>query len=78
MERVRWVGVSAKNSGGVGVKFLLDSVILIDHFNNITAATKYLLESQEESAIYVITRAEVLVGFEPPDAESDGGSISPE
>jgi len=53
----------------VGVRLLLDSVILIDHFNNIPAATEYLLQSQGESAISVITRAEVLVGFEPPDAE---------
>ena len=56
---------------------MLDSVILIDHFNNIPAATEYLLQSQGESAISVITRivtvshnyAEVLVGFESPDAE---------
>ncbi|NER33213.1 MAG: type II toxin-antitoxin system VapC family toxin [Oscillatoria sp. SIO1A7] len=48
---------------------LLDSVIIIDHFNNIPAATEYLLRHQAQSVISVITRAEVLVGFEPLDAE---------
>ena len=58
---------TSKEFGGGSVRFLLDSVILIDHFNNIPAATEYLLQSQRESAISVITRAEVLVGFESPD-----------
>src|SRR5437870_5771759 len=43
---------------------LVDSVILIDHFNGIPAATAYLLEMQGKVAISVITRAEVLTGFE--------------
>ena len=43
---------------------LIDSVILIDHFNGIPAATAYLLEMQGKVAISVITRAEVLTGFE--------------
>ena len=46
---------------------LLDSVILIDHFNRIAEATTYLREIQNEAVISVITRAEVLTGFEPPD-----------
>ncbi len=50
------------------MRFLLDSVILIDHFNNIEAATNYLQQNREEIAISVITRAEVLAGFEPADA----------
>lgn len=50
------------------MRFLLDSVILIDHFNNIEAATNYLQQNWEEIAISVITRAEVLAGFEPADA----------
>jgi hypothetical protein len=45
------------------VKLLLDSVILIDHFNGIAAATRYLAEVRAEAAISVITRAEVLSGF---------------
>ena len=50
------------------MRFLLDSVILIDHFNNIEAATNYLQQNWEEIAISVITRSEVLAGFEPADA----------
>jgi predicted nucleic acid-binding protein len=42
---------------------LLDSVILIDHFNGIAAATAYLAQHQPEAGISVITRAEVLTGF---------------
>ena len=48
------------------MKVLLDSVILIDHFNGITAATRYLSDTQGEAAISVITRAEVLTGFDAP------------
>ena len=43
---------------------LLDSVIMIDHFNAVPAATSYLSEMQGKLAISVITRAEVLAGFE--------------
>ncbi|HVP00678.1 MAG TPA: PIN domain-containing protein [Bryobacteraceae bacterium] len=43
---------------------LLDSVILIDHLNGISAATRYL-ESAEEAWISVIARAEVLAGLAP-------------
>jgi len=46
------------------VKFLLDSVILIDHFNGIPAASAYLVQVRSEAAISVITRAEVLTGFQ--------------
>jgi predicted nucleic acid-binding protein len=42
---------------------LVDSVIMIDHFNGIPAATQYLLEMQGQLAISVITRAEVLRGL---------------
>jgi hypothetical protein len=45
------------------VKVLLDSVVLIDHFNGIAAATRYLAEVRAEAAISVVTRAEVLSGF---------------
>jgi predicted nucleic acid-binding protein len=45
------------------VKLLLDSVILIDHFNGITAATQYLSKVRTDAAVSVITRAEVLAGF---------------
>ena len=43
---------------------LLDSVILIDHFNGIAAATKFLKSIRTDGAISVITRAEVLTGLE--------------
>ena len=44
---------------------LLDSVILIDHFNGVADATRYLAAVRAEAAISVITRAEVLAGFDP-------------
>ena len=45
--------------------YLLDSVILIDHFNGQPAATQFLLDNRESVSISVITRAEVLTGFDP-------------
>ena len=50
------------------MKVLLDSVILIDHFNGFAEATRYLSLCHGEAAISVITRAEVLTGFEPQTA----------
>ena len=48
---------------------LLDSVILIDHLNGIPEATQFVLAiDPEQTAISVITRAEILVGVEPEDA----------
>lgn len=46
------------------MKYLLDSVILIDHFNGVPAATRFLAEHGPACAISVITRAEVLTGFD--------------
>jgi predicted nucleic acid-binding protein len=46
------------------LEFLLDSVILIDHFNGIPQATAYLSAMKGRFAISVITRAEVLAGFD--------------
>ena len=43
---------------------LLDSVILIDHFNGVAQATDYLSRWRKVAAISVITRAEVLTGFD--------------
>jgi len=45
--------------------YLLDSVILIDHFNGQSEATRFLLDNRESASISVITRAEVLTGFDP-------------
>ncbi|RME25834.1 MAG: type II toxin-antitoxin system VapC family toxin [Deltaproteobacteria bacterium] len=42
---------------------MLDSVILIDHFNGIDAATEYLRKVIRRASISAITRAEVLTGF---------------
>lgn len=44
--------------------YLLDSVILIDHFNGIEAATTFLREHGRDAAISAFTRAEVLTGFD--------------
>ena len=49
---------------GSSVTLLLDSVILIDHFNGIPDATEYIASVSDQCAISVITRAEVLAGFE--------------
>jgi hypothetical protein len=48
---------------------LLDSVILIDHFNRIAEASAYLRQVRDQAAISVITRAEVLTGFEISDRQ---------
>lgn len=50
-----------------GEAVLLDSVILIDHFNGVEAATRYLRENAERAHISAITRAEVLTGFPEED-----------
>jgi len=42
---------------------LLDSCILIDHFNGITAATNYLKQAETSARVSAITRAEVLTGL---------------
>ncbi len=44
------------------MKYLLDSVIVIDHLNGIDAATEFLRDHGDDSAISIITRAEVLAG----------------
>ena len=46
------------------MKWLLDSVILIDHFNGIDAATRFIAGEHEAIALSPITRAEVLTGFD--------------
>lgn len=47
------------------VRFLVDSVILIDHLNGVEAATRFLEQNAERVAVSVITRAEVLAGARP-------------
>lgn len=49
---------------------LLDSVILIDHFNDIARATEFILGlKREKTSISVISRAEILVGFDENSIE---------
>jgi len=59
------VGGGSRGTGRGGLRFLLDSVILIDHFNGYREATSYLARVGGEAALSVITRAEVLAGFDP-------------
>jgi predicted nucleic acid-binding protein len=49
----------------VGLKLLLDSVIVIDHLNRIQDASDYLKAARGKAAISAITRAEVLAGTKP-------------
>jgi predicted nucleic acid-binding protein len=49
---------------------LLDSVILIDHFNNISEASTFIAGlDPAKTAISVISYAEILVGFENETVE---------
>jgi predicted nucleic acid-binding protein len=49
---------------------LLDSVILIDHFNAVPAATRFISGLDPlRTAISVISRAEILVGFDEENIE---------
>jgi len=51
---------------------LLDSVILIDHFNDIAEASNFIVSlDPAKTAISVITYAEILVGFEDEIAEGE-------
>ena len=53
---------------GVVMERLLDSVILIDHLNGIDQATHFILElDPAQTAISVITRAEILSGIDEVD-----------
>ena len=58
------MGGGAGGSGRGGLSLLLDSVILIDHFNGRQEATRYLARFGPQAALSVITRAEVLAGFD--------------
>jgi predicted nucleic acid-binding protein len=50
-------------------------VILIDHFNDRAEATRWLAAHGRESAVSVITRAEVLAGFDTRDAAAASGLL---
>lgn len=44
------------------MKYLLDSVIVIDHLNGKEAATAFLEKHWEDCSVSVISRAEILTG----------------
>ncbi len=47
------------------IERLIDSVILIDHLNGITRATRFVLNLNPlQTAVSVITRAEILAGLD--------------
>nr|WP_295382694.1 PIN domain-containing protein [Pseudoxanthomonas sp.] len=48
------------------MKYLLDSVVVIDHLNGHPEATRFISQHAREIAISVITRAEVLAGLPEP------------
>ena len=52
------------------MKFLLDSVILIDHLNGIDKAHHWLAQHHSNSCLSVITRAEVLTGANEVNLQS--------
>ena len=45
------------------MRWLFDSVILIDHFNGVDPATRFIAEEGPDAALSPVTRAEVLTGF---------------
>ncbi len=53
--------------GKLIVKYLLDSVIVIDHLNQISQATDFILQNHSNCVLSVVTRAEVLIGVEEDD-----------
>jgi predicted nucleic acid-binding protein len=51
--------------GFVMIERLIDSVILIDHLNGVTEATRFIVALNPlQTAISVITRAEILAGLD--------------
>lgn len=60
---------------GGALRYLIDSVILIDHFNGRPQAARCLARIGPESALSVITRAEVLAGFDPAGSAAASGLL---
>ena len=51
--------------GTMTIERLIDSVIIIDHLNGIHKATKFISGlNPDQTAISVVTRAEILVGID--------------
>lgn len=57
------------------MKYLVDSVILIDHFNGIDQATSWIADRYAELSVSVITRAEILTGFEDEEGAMVGSLL---
>lgn len=50
------------------LRYLIDTVIIIDHLNGIMPATRWLAKTQTgEAAISVVTLAEVMAGAKPSE-----------
>jgi hypothetical protein len=55
----------------VTARYLLDTVVLVDHLNGVKAATAWLSTLEpDEAAISVVTRAEVLAGAETDETDA--------
>lgn len=61
------VSIGSDDCAMSGERYLLDSVVLIDHLNGIEAATTFLRRCVDTAHISAITRAEVLTGLAPRD-----------
>jgi predicted nucleic acid-binding protein len=69
------MGAEAGEAGAGRLTYLLDSVILIDHFNGCGEATRYLARTGGRAAVSVITRAEVLADFAPIEEAAATGLL---
>jgi predicted nucleic acid-binding protein len=52
-------------------KYLLDSTVIIDHFNGIVPATSFLMDNIEECVASVVTLAELLSRPSPGDQSQE-------
>jgi len=62
--------------GRPALKYLVDSVIVIDHLNDISPATAFLADYAPQCAVSVITRAEVLAGCDEAASKSVTGLLN--
>ena len=62
--------------GRSDLKYLVDSVIVIDHLNDIAPATAFLADHAPQCAVSVITRAEVLAGCDEATISSVTGLLN--
>jgi predicted nucleic acid-binding protein len=58
------------------LKYLVDSVIVIDHLNGIISATEFLADHAPHCAVSVITRAEVLAGCDEATSQPAAGLLN--